>query len=461
MNKQEIKGALTEYARRTPFNTRDLWPQIAERVTLSNASIKPSTTHDKKATRHFYPSLFRPAIAAGVLTLVLIFALFWMIQSPKTRPLLTGVTDILREAANADKSISGRNLHVASVEQYKYTSMNGTDEGTAQNHSESWIVSPITYREATTLTTPAGKEFISLSVGDSNLLWRYQSQEPSIVLISTPFTRTFDLLDVTQFQRIIDSVGAGTYRVQFSGMDKIVGRDTYVLEGTSLEPGVENSVYRALHQRLWIDSDLFIVLKSEAQNEQGTTLWTYEVTKLETDISIPQSLFAFTPPAGTTVWDTRSQDDSDAVGLWEQAARESGLALSMPPTHIETSEGYPALEYFVGRPYYNSINRIVSVPYMSLPPTGATVSAFIPPSIMIEQGAPEDLVIAGEGYDVQVGEETGRFYPLHDGDVLTVDRDGVRIAIRITSLGSHVLAKNKAIELAQMLIPVNQTTQLK
>jgi outer membrane lipoprotein-sorting protein len=447
VDRQAIKSALVEYARRTPFNTRDLWPQIEGLATVASGPKRLAQSRHRRA------GLIRPVITAGMLTVAVLVAVFWLAQPEKPRPLLSSATDILAEAAKATRSSDVRSLHTQSIQQYRYSDGSGSN-GWARATSESWNLQPNMLREEVTYTTPGGEQYVALNVSDGNVLWRYQSQEADLVLASEPLTRTLDVPDVSRFQQIIEDMGAGKYETQYLGMGEVAGRDTYVID---LVHSDVTSGNRIKHEKLWIDRDIFMVLKSEAWNKDGALTWSYECTIVEVNVDVPRSTFTFTRPSGTTVWDTRPVQEQEAHELWQEAARQAGHPLYMPPATIDITQfgASPSVSAVAGHPYYDPGSKNVTVPYATLPSSMSERLAFIPPGILIEQGTPSTLTIEGDSYDVQVGDATGRFYAQKDGGVLVVDREGVRIAIRITLYSSLLPAKEKAIELAESLVPVN------
>jgi outer membrane lipoprotein-sorting protein len=446
MDRQAIKSALVEYARRTPFNTRDLWPQIEVLATLPASPKRAEQPRPRRA------DLLRPVVTAGALTLALLVAVFWLGQPQNKRPLLSNAGDILTEAAKATRSSDVRSLHTRSAQQYRYSDGSGIN-GWAKATGESWAVRPNMHREEVNYTIPNGEEFVSLTVGDGNALWRYQSQESDVVLVSEPLTRTLDVTDAARFQRIMVDMGTGKYEAQYLGMEEVAGREAYVIELTYTEAAGD---YKPGREKLWIDRDIFMVLKSEIWNREASLIWSYVCTAVEVNIDIPRSTFTFERPAGATVWDTRPVDGQEAHGLWQAAARQAGHPLYMPPAMFDVTQfGYsPSVSAVAGRPYYDTVSKNVTVPYVTLSPSTLERLAFMPPGIWIEQGTPATLTIEGDSYDVQVGEAAGRFYAQTDGGVLVLDREGVRIAIRITLYSSHLPAREKAVELAESLTPV-------
>ena len=53
---------------------------------------------------------------------------------------------------------------------------------------------------------------------------------------------------------------------------------------------------------VWVDKQSFLPLKTEVRNPAGVVLDRSEVTSVEYNIAIPDSVFAYTPPPGASVF---------------------------------------------------------------------------------------------------------------------------------------------------------------
>jgi outer membrane lipoprotein-sorting protein len=71
---------------------------------------------------------------------------------------------------------------------------------------------------------------------------------------------------------------------------------------------------------VWVDTQTFLPLKTETKATDGTVLDTYEVTSIQYNVQIPDSTFAYTPPANATVYTfngTAPQDVKATIGAAE------------------------------------------------------------------------------------------------------------------------------------------------
>jgi outer membrane lipoprotein-sorting protein len=53
--------------------------------------------------------------------------------------------------------------------------------------------------------------------------------------------------------------------------------------------------------RVWVDKQSFLPLKTEVRDTSGTVLERSEVTHVEYNVTIPDAIFSYVPPAGVSV----------------------------------------------------------------------------------------------------------------------------------------------------------------
>ena len=81
---------------------------------------------------------------------------------------------------------------------------------------------------------------------------------------------------------------------------------------------------------VWVDTQTFLPLKGETKATDGTVLDQYEVTSITYNVQIPDSTFAYTPPANATVYTSNNlpaQDVKATIG----AADKKGTPLEGTP----------------------------------------------------------------------------------------------------------------------------------
>jgi outer membrane lipoprotein-sorting protein len=82
--------------------------------------------------------------------------------------------------------------------------------------------------------------------------------------------------------------------------------------GVSTGPAAAGSPPPALHQTLWIDKQTFVPLKQETSS--GEVVSSYEVTRVEYNLAIPDATFSYTPPADADVADGGTLPPNAMVG---------------------------------------------------------------------------------------------------------------------------------------------------
>jgi len=116
----------------------------------------------------------------------------------------------------------------------------------------------------------------------------------------------------------------GCYRPKLAGEATVAGRAAYVIDlgpylcpssftiykdGTRV-PGPITPPEQQGRHTMWIDKETFFYLKSENYNPDGTLMSRQEVTEIAYNITIPDSVFAYSPPPdvhSTRVTDLRPQ----------------------------------------------------------------------------------------------------------------------------------------------------------
>jgi len=111
------------------------------------------------------------------------------------------------------------------------------------------------------------------------------------------------------------------FTVQYDGVERVAGRAAHVLNYTA----AGNRSHGVLRQRVWLDTDYFVTLKSTQVSRFGAnrTTYSFELSNVSFDTEFSASRFAFDPPAGATVNESESYDltSYDSLsGLSEQAA---------------------------------------------------------------------------------------------------------------------------------------------
>jgi hypothetical protein len=89
----------------------------------------------------------------------------------------------------------------------------------------------------------------------------------------------------------------------------------------------------------WVDKETYLPLKMEAYTRDGNLQHRYEVTSIEYDVSIPDSVFKDVPPRGTEIVELpfpKLPPDGKPEGATHEEVSSSvsapGVRVSAPPT---------------------------------------------------------------------------------------------------------------------------------
>jgi len=130
-------------------------------------------------------------------------------------------------------------------------------------------------------------------VADGRYLWMYQpSEDPNQVLR----TRLADGSAPLDFHREFLQDAEDRFRISREGEATVQGRSTHVLR---LVPR-SAAGYRQV--RIWVDQESHEVHRFEVQ-EENETVRRIDLRNVRTNVSIPRSVFEFTPPAGASVFE--------------------------------------------------------------------------------------------------------------------------------------------------------------
>jgi outer membrane lipoprotein carrier protein len=136
---------------------------------------------------------------------------------------------------------------------------------------------------------PAG----DIVVADGKYLWLYYPSTDAKQVIRTTLEEGGHQVDL---QREFLSNPTARFRATLDGTEAVGGRSADLL---TLIPRQSSSPYRKI--RLWVDRQDALVRRFEI-TEQNGTLRRLELRNLRANVTLPDGLFAFTPPAGAQVF---------------------------------------------------------------------------------------------------------------------------------------------------------------
>jgi outer membrane lipoprotein carrier protein len=136
---------------------------------------------------------------------------------------------------------------------------------------------------------PAG----DVVVADGKYLWLYYPSTDAKQVIRTTLEEGGHEVDL---QREFLSNPTARFRATLDGTESVGGRAADLL---TLVPRQSSSPYRKI--RLWVDRKDALVRRFEI-TEQNGTVRRLELRNLKTNVTLPDRLFAFSPPAGAQVF---------------------------------------------------------------------------------------------------------------------------------------------------------------
>jgi outer membrane lipoprotein-sorting protein len=144
------------------------------------------------------------------------------------------------------------------------------------------------------VTTPDGR--MAVVHGPSDTL--------SGAVMDRNLPRATSLSDLLDSYKPSDCLGASV-----AGEETVLGRAAYKIElGGSGNCDAKKAEGKQM--TLWVDEQLYLPLRSVQYDVNGDVASTYEVTQLDIDTQIPDSVFGYQPPAGATVLEAATPADA-------------------------------------------------------------------------------------------------------------------------------------------------------
>jgi outer membrane lipoprotein-sorting protein len=295
MDERTRARTLTRLAEEAIPDGVDLWPGIHAKIVDSNQARRPtqSAAPIRLPRRRV---LLSGIAAAAVLVLAPAGLIAWWSQPAS----VSAETILDRAQATAEAPVETRSYHLKMtrtranvvVESEVWfggsTKQRGIDRNPATggstetifNGDHAWII--LTDNEHTRAVHTIGTA------------WNKPGDDPS---------RRASLADVLASYRS----DKACLDARQDGEATVAGRPTYVIVTTAKSEGCAASDKggpddrnRALlgEMRVWVDKEAFVLLKSETHDASGGLLERGEVTSVEYNVTIPDSLFTYVPPPG-------------------------------------------------------------------------------------------------------------------------------------------------------------------
>ena len=139
-------------------------------------------------------------------------------------------------------------------------------------------------------TDPAGDRIVA----DGRHFWMYYPSTDRKQVLRAPIKEGFRQADFQQ--EFLANPGA-RYVPKTAGVETVDGRRAYVL---NLAPRGK-SPYRLV--RLWVDANDYTIRRFE-MTEENESVRRIELRNIRRNVTLPDSLFRFTPPRGTQIFDS-------------------------------------------------------------------------------------------------------------------------------------------------------------
>lgn len=321
-----------------------------------------------------------------------------------------------------------------------------------QSRTEVWYQAPDNVLSKTSFTAPDGSvsEGYNLETADTMYVALTGHEEIRIMSKQPGNTRAFAPLNL---EHLLTGSGASmgpvtkTYTTTLLGTEEVGGRMAYVLEQNVTPEVLEAEArggFRLYHHkyRLWIDQQLYLVLKLQSWSKDGELISEMAAEKLELNNPVDPSLFEFQPPAGYVVADMRPATPEQVSQGWRDVARQ------MQVTLYESGEfGWYSVER--RKPYFVSSQGVVTQAIVRKTSRGGQLLHGL-----VVQGSPSDIDESrlGKSKPVSVGPHQGRLYRKNEAYYIVFDLDGTRILL-YSSNGGEV--ERDLVEVGEALVPVD------
>ncbi len=349
--------ALDDVPAPDPAFRRRLWQELIEDTTESDrlGGLEQVSPRRQPARRHIvFPG--RRSVAGLAAAVVLALAVGGYLAA--MRPAPVSAEEIVRKAqeAVASPAAAGIKSFVSTektVSRPANARMNGYEgyRGDEEIRSETkrWYQAPNRWRieAGGTVIDAQGKELPSrawhwISVGDGHDVWRYDARSNEVAvhqLEVSPSGKTDSFgAESPLGQGTVDPQKAlqtsnPNVRPKLQGQETVAGREAYVL---AFPPETRSASAPEMNgpRTVWVDKESYFVLKVvQYSGTDGKLLSTTEVTSVQYNVAIDQTLFTFTPPQGAKVDDQRPKPaptKSQFQQQMESMAKRADFPLFVP-----------------------------------------------------------------------------------------------------------------------------------
>jgi hypothetical protein len=490
MSKEFVKAALREDAESHVPAHPDLWPSIAKRVHVTN---RPQSRIPRLRLA-FNP---RPLLMAGALALLLIS--LWSIAT-FTQPVRTvSAEEIVARAAQVLTEEPGaglRTFHGVYTFRYRHD----PNSAFAEQREETWFQTPARYARVTSNPYSNGQDsawFYGIEDGFTyqhapglnyiqmaDLAFFHMQDPTTTTLKIRPFSPTSleSVLEVARRKLPPPLNGKSDprppymYEVKLMGEEQVLDRSAYVVEMT-LVPGASlqsPNMQVPEKMKMWVDKELYAVLRIEGWNAEGVVLQSGVYTSFEVNGNTQFDVLNTLAPSGTDIVDIRPVPDAATLDKgWLEATQRAAYTVFKPSRSLDS--------LMPGRPFYNSRREVISQQYqghatldmqsvvevfpaVATPDPEWSVRGAKPKEVtltklIITQGLPSSIKAddMGNAVPVHVANHQGFFYSQDGANTLIFDRDGTRIKLSSSPFfGVEALTSEQLVQIAETLQPVEK-----
>lgn len=339
-------------------------PQLrqAAEASLPSTAASRVRTRPRRIAFHRWQAVVGIATAAALILAISLSAFWWM-----GRPASVSAEAVLQKATAvaSDPAAAGIRSYHYKREAISYVpSTLSINKGTVTPSAatitlvvadEHWGVFPNRWRTDYRASADA-----SGSASDGTTEWSYSpfGSETEVQIGALPPGATTPLFLPIQLptgaqpgQDVTYNAPRGCYHPKLAGEATVAGRAAYVIDlgpylcpssftiytnGTRV-PGPITPPEQQGRHTMWIDKETFFFLKSENYNPNGTLMSRQEVTEIAYNITIPESVFAYSPPPGVHI--TRVTDLRPRPYQIPESAKFPGGGL--PPGLVDPSPPKP------------------------------------------------------------------------------------------------------------------------
>lgn len=289
MTKDFVRKVMKEDAESNRPGNPDLWPAV-------HGGLPQTGTPQLQPRRRSRVRLgLMPLALAGVLVVALL-GLGLLMPSTLTQPRPASAAELLARAAASEGTAAGmRSFHGVLVGEQR----NNAREEFSNVREEQWYLAPHSYRSEAHIRTNSGEEGVLMWVSNGKAGWKYDSYfGTAYPLKPNEVKGNFGALNLEK--ALSGEMTKSFYNAEVVGTEKVSGRTAHVVDLT-LKPAEQwpPNMYPSdmAHTKLWVDAEVFIILRLQSWDAEGNLLSTNQYEIYEINAAVDPEIFNAKPPA--------------------------------------------------------------------------------------------------------------------------------------------------------------------